>query len=589
MRNRIAATKAPLDGSDGVGELRGSGRHRPLEIAPNHDPVVDVAPRPSGVFLELRLWLVSLFLFAPALVPYAAHFAFPLPGRQPTGFVDYDLPVYLANAREHFDEGYFRFLYSNPFDPFDTSPGIYVQPMSLALGTIMHLTGMAPNHLLLMFELLAGWVCARVALALYADVVGLSGWARRLGLLCFFWGAGLMAIAGIVYGLASKGVVEHIFHFDPFNGWWMLNFGRNMVYPTEALYHALFFGCIVCVLRKSYGIAAFLALMLSWSHPYSGIELLLILASWSALELFFVRSGEVPRAFFLAILVLLGLHIGYYLVFLRRFPEHRAMMKRWALPWLLQARTFVPAYALVGPLAAWSFRRLDLARTFFAAGRNRLFLVWFLVAFALANHEFAIEPVQPIHFARGYIWTPLFLMGSSALVGLFTHLRARGGPAIGSVAVGLVVAVLLLDNTPWLGSFAWDAAHRRPGRWKCWSVTSDQLALYRWMSRPENHGALVLTSDPHDVSFLTAVYTPLRPWFGQTMNTPDFEARQREVAAYLEEGRVVDGWRGKTLLVTLDGPALMPRWLSGTGARPAYENPTYRVYRVSVPGKSPDR
>ena len=149
---------------------------------------------------------------------------------------------------------------------------------------------------------------------------------------------------------------------------------------------------------------------------------------------------------------------------------------------------------------------------------------------------------------------------------------------VGSLAVGAVVAVLLLDNALWLGSFAWRAAHGRPEKY--WSVTADQLALFRWLSRPENHGAMLITSDPHDVGFLTAVYTPLRSWFGHVMHTPDIKTRRQEVAAFLEEGRVVDAWRGKTLLVTLDRPVPEPRWLSATGAQPVYENPGYRVYRV---------
>jgi len=550
-------------------------------------PVVDAAPQTSGVLRELRLWLVSLVLFSPILVPYAAHFAYQLPGRQPTGFIDYDPPYYMANAREHFDAGHFRLFYSNPYDPYEASPKVYFQPMTLALGTIMHLTGIAPNHLFLIFGVLAGWVCARVGVALYAEIVGLNGWARQVGLVVFFWGAGLMVFAGLVYSMAKTGVIEHLFILDPFKGWWLLNFGRNMVYPTESLYHALFFGCIVSVLRRSYWLATFLALILSWSHPFTGVELLLILASWSAFELFFMQSEEVPRSFFLVLLALTGMHFGYYLVFLGRFPEHRELVKQWTLPYLLQARTFLPAYALVGALAFWPIRRVKLARVFLADARNRFFLVWFLVAFTLANHEFAIDPVQPLHFARGYIWTSLFFMGSSTLIGVFTGLRRRGGPVIGSLAVAMVVALFLVDNTLWLGSFAWDAAMRQPGKY--WSVTADQLTLYRFMSQPENSGALVITSDPHDVGFLTAVYTPLRPWFGHVANTPDIDARRQEVGEFLEKGRVIDEWRGKTLLVTLDAPVPTPRWFAETDAKPVYENPSYRVYRVRPPAIKPVR
>jgi hypothetical protein len=527
---------------------------------------------------ELRLWLLGLALFAPALVPYASHLALQPPGRLPTGFIQYDLPYYLANAREHFDAGHFRLFYSNPFDPDYGSPAIYVQPMSLGLGALIHFTRLAPHDIFLLFELVAGWVCARVALALYSAVVGLSGWERRLGLVVFFWGGGLLSLAGAAYVLATGRSVEELLVFDPGHGWWCLNFGRNLIYPNESLYHALFFGSIICVVRRRFWAAAILAFMVSVSHPFTGVELLLILASWSAFELFFTRMGAVPGGFFGAILALLALHVGYYLVFMPRFPAHRILMKQWELPWLLQAENFVPAYALVGGLAFWSFRRLRLARVFFAEAKNRLFLIWFLVAFALANHEFAVNPIQPLHFTRGYIWTPLFLMGATTLVGLFATLRSRGGRVAGSLAIGIVVAVLLLDNATWLGRFPWRAAHGRPIL--DFPVTADQLALYGWMSRPENSGAIVIT-DQSELGYLAAVYTPLRSWLGHVKNTPDIEARTREVDALLKDGRVIDAWGGKSLLVTIERSAGTPRWLSDETAQPVFENPTYRVYRVS--------
>ena len=51
----------------------------------------------------------------------------------------------MANAGEHFDAGRFHFFWSNPYDPNYASPRIYVPPMTWALSTFMHLTGLAPN------------------------------------------------------------------------------------------------------------------------------------------------------------------------------------------------------------------------------------------------------------------------------------------------------------------------------------------------------------------------------------------------------------------------------------------------------------
>jgi hypothetical protein len=529
---------------------------------------------------ELRVWLISLALASPAFLPYVSHFAAPPAGRLPTGFIAYDMPYYVANAREHFDQGRFRLFYSNPFDARSDAPAIYVQPMSLALGATLHATGIPPGALFVVFEFLAAWVCARVAFALYAEIVGLGGWARRLGLVAFFWGGGLLVLAAAGYSLITRGVIERIFRFDPSNGWWFLNFGRNLVFPTEALYHALFFGSVLCLIRRRFVAATLSAFILSVSHPFSGVELLLILATWSGMEVLFVRSTVIPKAFFIAVLALLTLHVGYYLGYLGRFPEHRALMKTWTIAWELDAVNFVPAYALVGALAFWSFRRLDLARQFFAQPRNRLFLTWFLVAFALANHEFAVRPIQPLHFARGYDWTPLFFMAAVPLVGLLATARRLGGRMIGTAAVSVIMGILLLDNAVWLAQFPIKALAGRPDSGI--TVSAAQLDLYRWFCRDENDGAVVLT-DNQELGYLTSVYSPLRSWVGHMYNTPDFEARSAEVAACLESGSLAGGWMGERLLVVVDGSAHESRWPHTESARLVYKNEGYLVYRVERP------
>jgi hypothetical protein len=537
------------------------------------------APRqpehPAG--RELRLWLLSLALAAPAFLPYASHFAAPPAGRIPTGFIAYDMPYYMANAREHFDEGHFRLLYSNPFDPRYESPTIYFQPMTLALGAAYHGTGAPPGVLFVLFELLAAWVCARVALSLYFQIVGLGDWPRRVGLLAFFWGGGALTITAIVYSLLTHGTIERIFRFDPSNGWWFLNFGRNLVLPTEALYHAIFFGSVLCILRQRFILAAVLAFLLSASHPFSGVELLLILFAWSALELFFVKSRAVPQGFFVAIVSLLALHVGYYLVYLSSIPEHTKLMKAWAIAWELDAVNFVPAYALVGVLAFWSFRRLDIAKQFFSRPHHRLFLTWFIVAFALANHEFAIRPIQPLHFTRGYIWTPLFFMGVMPLVGLFGAIQRLRGIVFRNVAAGAVLAALLLDNAAWLAQYPLKALAGRPDAGI--TITHAQLDLFRWLCRDENRGALLLTGD-RDLGYLASVYTPLRSWIGHIFNTPDGPKHEAEIQAFLAEGRLVDAWSGKTLLVVTDGTTTSSHSPATYPSHPTYTNDTYLVYRL---------
>ena len=81
---------------------------------------------------------VPLLLSLPAFFPlvYAVCFAW-AKGLVPTGFIQYDLAYYVANARQHFDEG-FRLTYGNPYASYGT-PAIYFQPHILLLGILQKL------------------------------------------------------------------------------------------------------------------------------------------------------------------------------------------------------------------------------------------------------------------------------------------------------------------------------------------------------------------------------------------------------------------------------------------------------------------
>src|ERR1051325_11465141 len=80
-------------------------------------------------------WRVPLLLSIPAFFPLAyVSFVAWTKDLIPTGFVQVDMPSYLANGREHFDEG-FRLLWGNPYAPYGT-PAIYFQPQIFLLGIL---------------------------------------------------------------------------------------------------------------------------------------------------------------------------------------------------------------------------------------------------------------------------------------------------------------------------------------------------------------------------------------------------------------------------------------------------------------------
>ena len=518
-------------------------------------------------------------------MPYATHLLRARSeGLLPTGFILHDMALHMANAREHFDRGGFQLFYGLPYAPFDTTPAIYFQPHTLLLGIVWRLTGWDVGVIFLLFGAVAVLLCARVALALYREVVGLDSWAHWLGLVVFFWGGGVLALAGALRLALGAGNVrellsfEPLFSLDPFDGWWFLNFGRNLVYPTEALYHALFFGVMVGIVRERFRLSALLALVLVLTHPFTGVELMAMVLPWALLERGLLGNRRIPWWFVAAAAGIVALQLGYYGGVLGRSAEHRSVADQLALPWLLPASSILPAYGLVGLLAAWNLRRAALASRFVAIPVNRLLLVWFVVAFVLANHEWVVKPMQPLHFTRGYIWTPLFLMGAGPLLRLFRSVATAPARAAGRVGVAAIVVLLLADNALWLGTFPWrDSAWRQSVY-----LHEAERQLLAYLAADEHRGSVVVPQ-ARKVGYLTTVYTPLRAWYSHYLATPYAQTRIQELRRFFAEGEFLDAWDRVPLLVVFLSdrvPAPEPGWVTARSAQVVFTNAAFVVYRV---------
>ena len=508
-----------------------------------------------------RAWLVAALLLLPVVWLYGAHALGAPPGYGPTGFIQYDQLYYMANARELIDRG--GLTYGNPFSPGYATAPIYFQPVLLLLAAALRLSGGDPGVLYAIFGAVAGLACLRAVVALYRTAVPLEDAAAWLGLGLFAWGGGLLALAGVYRGWLTGGGGP--LAYDPAGGWWFLNLGRNLVYPTEAFHHLLFFGAILLVVRRRWTWATALAGLLSASHPFTGVELLGILFGWAALERFALGNRDVPPWFAGAMALLLVIHGGYYLGFLNTDPEHRALFAQWrGFDAVLEWPTIVLAYGLVALFAAVAAARGALDQP-----RNRLLAVWFAGAFALANNDLLIDPIQPLHFTRGYVWTPLFLLGAPVLVETLRRFLAE--PRLGGkLAAGALAAVLLLDNATWFAV----QAQRPPGLF----VTADERALFAWLRRPEQRGAVLLASPR--LAYMATAYTPLRGWYTHRYNTPDAPRRAGELAHAFATGQLPAGTEGTTFLVIRDAarsrnPRVLPQ------SRPIYRNSTIAVWRVS--------
>jgi hypothetical protein len=541
-------------------------------------------PRP------VLLGLVSLALLLPVIALYACEYLHvDADGATFTGFIQYDQPYYMADARKFFDGG-FHLLYGNPFSPDPHTPRIYFQIHLLVLGFVQAITGVDPGVLYVIFGFLAALVCVRVALALYEQVAGLGTAAQWAGLVLFIWGGGVLALAGLGFHLLHGGSVSatarDLFHFDPADGWWFLNFGRNLVFPTEAYYHALALGAVLMAIRNNFRAALWLAFLLSLSQPFTGLQFLLIFLAWSLVEIAILRNRNIPFAFPALLGCILLFHITYNLFLLNLFPEHRAVFAQWSLAWIDPASAFIPADLLVGFLAFWAMRNTRLARQTLSLPANRLLLTWFVVSFALVHHDLLMQARQPLHFSRGYTWIPLFLLGARPLLSLLERCFRLRNIGLRVAAVAAVLVIGLSDNLAW---FALHAGMALAPRWGINSMGEDGFRLkpadremYAWlMQRPEPHAEILVAADDETpLVYLAMTYTDYRSWYSHFAVTPFAAQRQGELADFFQTGAIPTGWRGRTIFVITrarDKSTAIPL------GNPVYANGDNVIRRLHVP------
>jgi hypothetical protein len=537
-------------------------------------------------------WWASLALLLPVIVLYASEYL-GATGSSFTGFIQYDQPYYMANARNIF-EGGFHFFYGNPFSPDPDTPRIYFQVHLWVLGLVQAVTGCDPGLLYVIFGFVAALICVRTAMALYEQVAGLETSAQWMGLVLFLWGGGLLAFAGLVFHLAQPSdfhtTVTDLFCFDPAQGWWFLNLGRNLVLPTEAYYHALVFGAALLALRNHFRAALWLLFMLSLSHPFTGLQFLLIFLGWSLWEKAWLGNKTIPFAFPALLFCLLIFHVVYNVFLLNLFPEHRAVFQQWSVAWGEQATAFFPAYLLVAWLALLAMRSRSRAVQLFSKPANRLLLVWFLVSCVLVHHDLLITPRQPLHFSRGYIWIPLFLLGIQPLLELletFWHFKSRWMRA---TTLALILLVGLSDNLAWFGLHTTMALAPRLGipwmKGDGFRLSDSDRQLYQWLqARPGSHSELLVTPGvDQPLIYLATVYTGYRGWYSHYAMTPFASQHRSDIIQFFEVNTTPPEWGRRSLLIINRKDAIP----SVSASKPAYENKAYFVHMLlPVDSKSP--
>src|SRR5207302_7200411 len=177
---------------------------------------------------------------------------------------------------------------------------------------------------------------------------------------------------------------------------------------------------------------------------------------------------------------------------------------------------------------------------------QRLLLVWFAVSFALANHDLVMAPLQPLHFTRGYIWAPLFLLGAPLLVRLIA--RAARAAVAPTLVPALIAGLFVFDNAAWFGRAAmWEHYSNEPNGI---ALDAPERAVLASLQDPHYRGYLLVSQSPK-LGYLATVYSPLRAWYSHISHTPQAKHRKTELTAFSATGTEPEAWRGRPLVAAV--------------------------------------
>ena len=492
-------------------------------------------------------WLIAGVAFLPMALVYTLHFLLPMAGTRGSGFLQYDQPMYMAAALKHFEGGFFP-TYGLPYSADYAIPKLNVQLSLLFLGGVTQLTGWDPGHVYAGFGVIAGIVMLWVAIRLLREFAGpLHGVAGLLVILLFLWGGGILTLSGIGAGLVKGLRLSYwdmrdvAFQFDPGDGNWFLNLGRNLYYPLEAFYHAIFFGAVICLRQRRYAVAFAMLLLTMAIHPFTAIELSVVLGGIAALE-WSLRADPPPIWLLIGIGVALPIYILQGLLLIPRLSsEQAALTAQHAVNWPITWHAMVPAYLPVGLIVAWRFWRAPSWRELLAQRDVRMLLVWFVGCFALINHDLVVKGHQPIHFTRGYDWTPLALLAAPVVYGWLQRPKRW---FIRATLVPAFLAVALFDNASWFGRFYIEAAL---GRSLTFMIPSDMDAVFQRLRKPDLSQGVVVSNDA-SLRYLAVTYSPLRSWASHPHATPFYDRRLAEMERFLAEGTEPSDWSGRRIV-----------------------------------------
>lgn len=517
--------------------------------------------------------LISLLLSLPVILFVLHHYFIHGEDLKPTGFTTEENVLYMSYAHQYLDQDGFSVFFSNPFDGNPDSPGIYFQPVNFLFAACMKM-GMDPGLCFSLFGLIMTICCIYFGIRVLQHVLPDNKQVSLIATL-FTWGGGLTAFAGLLASFFLPGNqtstwIDGIYIADPSNGWWGLNWGRTLFIPLEAYYHFLFLLNIFFILKQKWKTATVTAIFLSISHPFTGIEFLLIINGWLMIEKLLYRNKNIPYWYWFSILIITAFHSWFYLVYLNSFPEHKQLFSQYSTGWTYSLAIAAVSYCLVAAMAILNIYTNKTGNKILASPYQRLFLCWAIIAFLLSKHEWFIKPMQPIHFTRGYVWAGLFLFSLPALQWLIRYFKERA-----PVKWFLYAAIItfLSDNILWTANLF---SGKNDIEWEG-HISGDTKEVLEFIKQKGNSNTL-LTGNSRLVNYLVNVYTQANSWVSHPYNTPKKEERIFQMNNFLETGVQPSIWKGREIIIVIDTKADTLKKFQSLKKIKIFENKSYSIF-----------
>jgi hypothetical protein len=522
-----------------------------------------------------KLWLYSLVLMAPIVLLHIAHFSMGAFNSQhlPTGFIHYDMPYYMANAREYKEAESFSILFRLPFSPDYSNNPIYFYPQLLLMGLILKFTAIDPPALLLGFGFVFGVLTIRICIKLLTSITDLPVKLFPLISILLIYGGGLIFVTGfflkLLHGNASI-AWEEAFYLDPGNGWWFLNIGRNFTTPLESYYHFLFFVTVYYISKSKLMPAVLCATLLSLSHPFTGVLILSIVCTWFFFEKVIANNKTIKWATVFVIATATTWFAIYNFLLLPQDSDHKALMSEWMVNFSANPKSFFLGYILVAIPAIIRLSSLDKIKAFIKSPFHRFLLIWLLVNLFWENHNLFMTARQPAHFTRGYVWACLFIIGLPVIIRFLSSLTAERGLLSAKAALTAVVLLALSDNIAWFMHQS-IIQYKGAGHY----TSADQKNVLNFLSENYKKNELLISAD-EKISYLGTTYTPYRSSYSHKYNTPHPKVAKAKTIEFLNNyGKV--NFTNRKIVVVVRNDSTANYWRPEFDS--VYSNKSYMIWR----------